>query len=304
MEHIEQAGVHSGDSACSLPPFSLSAELQVELRRQTVAMAKALKVCGLMNVQFAIQRDSATGGDVVYVLEVNPRASRTVPFVSKATGLPLAKIAARCQSGKSLLKQNVTQEIVPPYFSVKEAVFPFIKFPGADTILGPEMKSTGEVMGVGETFGEAFVKSQMAAGERLPASGKVFISVRDGDKPAAVEIGRALGALGFTLVATRGTANAIAAAGLKVTPINKVAEGRPHIVDMIKNAEIVLVVNTVEESRKAIQDSYAIRRAALQHRVPVYTTLAGARAACAGMAEAGELNAYALQKLHLRLAAA
>ncbi len=302
MEHIEQAGVHSGDSACSLPPFSLSPALQAEMRRQTVAMAKGLNVVGLMNVQFAIQKNG--DDDVVYVLEVNPRASRTVPFVSKATGLPLAKIAARCQAGKTLMEQGVTHEVVPPYFSVKEAVFPFIKFPGADTILGPEMKSTGEVMGVGETFGEAFVKSQMAAGEKLPASGKVFISVRDGDKPRAVEIGRALDALGFALVATRGTANALTAAGLKCMPINKVAEGRPHIVDMIKNAEIVLVVNTVEESRKAIRDSYAIRRAALQHRVPVYTTIAGARAACAGMAEARELNAYAVQNLHKRLAAA
>ena len=301
MEHIEQAGVHSGDSACSLPPFSLSAELQAEMRRQTVLMAKGLNVVGLMNVQFAIQKNGDT--DVVYVLEVNPRASRTVPFVSKATGLPLAKIAARCQAGKTLLNQNVTAEVVPPYFSVKEAVFPFIKFPGADTILGPEMKSTGEVMGVGETFGEAFVKSQLAAGERLPASGKVFISVRDGDKARAVEVGRALDVLGFALVATRGTANALIAAGLKCVPINKVAEGRPHIVDMIKNAEIVLAVNTVEETRKAIKDSYAIRRAALQHRVPVYTTIAGARAACAGMAETRELDAYAVQDLHKRLAA-
>ena len=301
MEHIEQAGVHSGDSACSLPPFSLSADLQAELRRQTVAMAKALKVCGLMNVQFAIQKQN--GEDVVFVLEVNPRASRTVPFVSKATSLPLAKIAARCQSGKSLLNQLVTKEIVPPYYSVKEAVFPFIKFPGADTILGPEMKSTGEVMGVGESFGEAFVKSQLAAGERLPQSGKVFLSVRDGDKPTTVEIGRAMVGLGLDLVATRGTARALEAAGLKVMPINKVAEGRPHIVDMIKNSEIALVVNTVEDTRKAIKDSYAIRRAALQQRVPVYTTLAGARAACAGMAEARELRVYALQGLHTRLAA-
>ena len=301
MEHIEQAGVHSGDSACSLPPFSLSADLQAELRRQTVAMAKALKVCGLMNVQFAIQKQN--GEDVVFVLEVNPRASRTVPFVSKATSLPLAKIAARCQSGKSRLNQLVTKEIVPPYYSVKEAVFPFIKFPGADTILGPEMKSTGEVMGVGESFGEAFVKSQLAAGERLPQSGKVFLSVRDGDKPTTVEIGRAMVGLGLDLVATRGTARALEAAGLKVMPINKVAEGRPHIVDMIKNSEIALVVNTVEDTRKAIKDSYAIRRAALQQRVPVYTTLAGARAACAGMAEARELRVYALQGLHTRLAA-
>jgi carbamoyl-phosphate synthase large subunit len=302
MEHIEQAGVHSGDSACSLPPFSLSQALQDELRRQTVAMARGLNVVGLMNVQFAIQKNG--DADVVYVLEVNPRASRTVPFVSKATGLPLAKIAARCQSGKTLLEQGVTSEVVPPYFSVKEAVFPFIKFPGADTILGPEMKSTGEVMGVGETFGEAFVKSQMAAGEKLPSSGRVFLSVRDGDKARAVEIGRTLDALGFTLIATRGTANALVAAGLKVTAVNKVAEGRPHIVDMIKNAEIVLAVNTVEESRKAVKDSYAIRRAALQHRVPVYTTIAGVRAACAGMAEARELHAYAVQNLHKRLALA
>ncbi len=302
MEHIEQAGVHSGDSACSLPPFSLSPELQAEMRRQTVAMAKGLNVVGLMNVQFAVQKNGTE--DVVYVLEVNPRASRTVPFVSKATGLPLAKIAARCQSGKTLLEQGVTHEVVPPYFSVKEAVFPFIKFPGADTILGPEMKSTGEVMGVGETFGVAFVKSQMAAGEKLPASGHVFISVRDGDKAHAVGIGRSLAALGFALVATRGTAQALIAAGIECAPINKVAEGRPHIVDRIKNAEIVLVVNTVEESRKAIRDSYVIRRAALQHRVPVYTTLAGARAACAGMAEARELRPYALQALHTRLVVA
>jgi carbamoyl-phosphate synthase large subunit len=301
MEHIEQAGVHSGDSACSLPPFSLSPELQAEMRRQTVAMAKGLNVVGLMNVQFAVQKNG--DADVVYVLEVNPRASRTVPFVSKATGLQLAKIAARCQSGKTLMEQGVTSEVVPPYYAVKEAVFPFIKFPGADTILGPEMKSTGEVMGVGETFGEAFVKSQLAAGERLPNSGKVFVSVRDSDKPRAVEIGRSLSELGFALVATRGTANAIAAAGLKVTPVNKVAEGRPHVVDMVKNGEIVLIVNTVEESRTAIRDSYAIRRAALQHRVPAYTTLAGARAACAGMAEARELHAYAVQGLHRRLAA-
>jgi carbamoyl-phosphate synthase large subunit len=209
MEHIEQAGVHSGDSACSLPPFSLSPELQAELRRQTVAMAKALKVNGLMNVQFAIQ--NGPEGDVVYVLEVNPRASRTVPFVSKATGLPLAKIAARCMSGRSLADQRVTREIVPPYYSVKEAVFPFIKFPGADTILGPEMKSTGEVMGVGETFAEAFVKSQLGSGERLPKSGKVFVSLRDADKERVLDIARVLTGMGFTLVATHGTAKALEA---------------------------------------------------------------------------------------------
>jgi len=295
MEHIEEAGVHSGDSACSLPPFSLSRELQEEMRRQTRAMAHALKVVGLINVQFAIQNNT------IYVLEVNPRASRTVPFVSKATGLPLAKIAARCMAGRSLAEQGVEREIVPPYYAVKEAVFPFIKFPGADTILGPEMKSTGEVMGVGQNFGEAFVKSQMAAGEKLPASGKVFISVRDADKPRTVEIARALSKLGFTLVATRGTAAALGAAGLNVTPVNKVAEGRPHVVDMIKNGEIALIVNTVEEKRTAVRDSYSIRRAALQGRVTLYTTLSGARAACNGMEQSGELRAYAVQQLHAQL---
>jgi carbamoyl-phosphate synthase large subunit len=298
MEHIEQAGVHSGDSACSLPPYSLPSDLQDELRRQTIAMARALKVVGLMNVQFAIQ------DGVVFVLEVNPRASRTVPFVSKATSLPLAKIAARCMAGRSLASQGVDGEVVPPYYSVKEAVFPFIKFPGADTILGPEMKSTGEVMGVGETFAEAFLKSQMASGERLPASGKVFLSVRDSDKPRLIEIARSLHGLGFTLVATRGTAAAVAASGLPVTPVNKVGEGRPHIVDMIKNAEIVLIVNTVEDKRAAIRDSYVIRRAALQQRVPLFTTLAGARAGCAGMAQAQELRAYSVQALHGSLALA
>ncbi len=301
MEHIEQAGVHSGDSACSLPPFSLSPELQEELRRQTVAMAKALKVNGLMNVQFAIQ--NGPEGEVVYVLEVNPRASRTVPFVSKATGLPLAKIAARCMAGRSLADQKVTHEIVPPYYCVKEAVFPFIKFPGADTILGPEMKSTGEVMGVGETFAEAFVKSQLGSGERLPKSGKVFVSLRDADKERVLDIARVLTGMGFTLVATHGTAKALEAGGLAVTRINKVAEGRPHIVDMIKNGEIVFIINTVEEKRSAIRDSYSIRRAALQRRVTLYTTLAGARAAANGMAQARELQVYSLQNLHKRLVA-
>ncbi|MBI3917678.1 MAG: carbamoyl-phosphate synthase large subunit [Betaproteobacteria bacterium] len=298
MEHIEEAGVHSGDSACSLPPFSLPADLQDELRRQTVAMARALKVVGLINVQFAIQEST------VYVLEVNPRASRTVPFVSKATGVPLAKVAARCMAGSTLAAQGVGGEIVPPYYSVKEAVFPFIKFPGADTILGPEMKSTGEVMGVGASFGEAFVKSQMAAGEKLPSAGKVFVSVRDADKPRTVEIARALARLGFTLVATRGTAAALAAAGLEVIPVNKVAEGRPHIVDMIKNGEIVLIVNTVEESRTAVRDSYSIRRAALQGQVALYTTLSGARAACHGMEHSSELRPYSVQDMHARLSTA
>ncbi len=298
MEHIEQAGVHSGDSACSLPPFSLTPEIQDELRKQTVAMAHALKVVGLMNVQFAIQNGT------IYVLEVNPRASRTVPFVSKATGLALAKIAARCMTGVSLAAQDSVREVVPPYYSVKEAVFPFIKFPGADTILGPEMKSTGEVMGVGTTFGEAFVKSQLAAGDRLPESGKVFISVRDADKPSAVAIAHDLVALGFQLVATRGTASALAADGLAVLPINKVAEGRPHVVDMIKNGDVALILNTVEESRTAVRDSYAIRRAALQARITLYTTLAGARAACTGMQQSRVMTAYDVQGLHRRIAAA
>jgi carbamoyl-phosphate synthase large subunit len=295
MEHIEQAGVHSGDSACSLPPFGLSKALQDELRRQTVAMAKALQVVGLMNVQFAIQND------VVFVLEVNPRASRTVPYVSKATGLPLAKIAARCMVGQTLAGQGVKGEVIPPYYSVKEAVFPFIKFPGVDTILGPEMKSTGEVMGVGESFAEAFIKSQLAAGVRLPSGGKAFISVRNADKPKVVEIARTLSKLGFTLLATRGTAAALSEAGLAVTPVNKVAEGRPHVVDMIKNGEVALIVNTVDEKRSTIQDSYSIRRSALQGRVTYFTTVAGARAACTGMQHMQELKAYSVQALHARL---
>jgi carbamoyl-phosphate synthase large subunit len=303
MEHIEQAGVHSGDSACSLPPFSLSRELQDVLRRQTVAMAHGLKVVGLMNVQFAIQfpDHENDGKGVVYVLEVNPRASRTVPYVSKATGRPLAKIAARCMVGQTLAKQGVAGEVLPPYFSVKEAVFPFIKFPGVDTILGPEMKSTGEVMGVGESFAEAFLKSQLAAGVRLPSSGNVFVSVKNPDKPKVLDVARTLSRLGFTLVATRGTAAALAAAGLPVTPVNKVAEGRPHIVDMIVNDEIALVVNTVEEKRSAIQDSYVIRRAALNGQVPTYTTIAGARAAAIGMQGLRELVPYSTQALHRRL---
>ncbi len=292
MEHVEQAGVHSGDSACSLPPFSLSPSMQDELRRQTAAMARALNVVGLMNVQFAIQ------GETVYVLEVNPRASRTVPFVSKATGLQLAKISARCMAGLSLVDQSINKEVTPKFYSVKEAVFPFIKLTGVDTILGPEMKSTGEVMGVGSTFSEAFVKSQLATGTRLPLSGKVFISVRESDKQAATEIASDLAQLGFVLYATRGTAAAISDAGLKVNIINKVAEGRPHIVDMIKNGEISLIVNTVSNKRNAIKDSYSIRHAALQGRVTYYTTIAGARAACVGMSNADELQVYNLQKLH------
>jgi len=296
MEHIEQAGVHSGDSACSLPPFSLSDELQNELRRQTKAMAHALNVVGLMNIQFAIQ------DNVVYVLEVNPRASRTVPYVSKATGLPLAKIAARVMAGISLKQQGVTKEVIPPYYSVKEAVFPFIKFPGADIALGPEMKSTGEVMGVGNTFAAAFMKSQLAAGVKMPASGRAFISVRKTDKLRVVEIARTLIDLGFSLCATRGTATILAEEGLSVGTVNKVTEGRPHIVDMIKNREIQLIINTVEEKRSAVQDAYAIRHAALQGRVTYFTTLAGARAACLGMEhDVQSLEVYDLQGLHRQL---
>jgi carbamoyl-phosphate synthase large subunit len=294
MEHVEQAGVHSGDSACCLPPHSLASHVERELRRQTRVMAKALNVVGLMNVQYAIQRDT------VYVLEVNPRASRTVPYVSKATGLPLAMIAARCMAGKTLREQNV-EEVTPNYFSVKEAVFPFAKFPGVDTILGPEMKSTGEVMGVGETFGEAFVKSQIAAGVKLPQGGRAFISVRDGDKLAAVAIGRDLVELGFTLLATRGTSRVLESHGIAVTPVNKVAEGRPHIVDMIKNGDVSFIVNTVEATRTAVSDSRAIRTTALAKRITYYTTVAGAKAACAGMKHMANLEPYRLQDLHAKL---
>jgi carbamoyl-phosphate synthase large subunit len=303
MEHIEQAGVHSGDSACSLPPYSLAKETIEILKQQTAMMAKGLKVVGLMNVQFAIQQQEIDGKmqDVVFVLEVNPRASRTVPYVSKATGLQLAKIAARCMVGQSLDSQGIGNEVEPPYFSVKEAVFPFNKFPGVDTILGPEMKSTGEVMGVGKTFGEAFVKSQLGASIRMPTSGKVFLSVKNSDKPRAVEVAQALVSIGFTVVATKGTAAAIAAAGIPVETVNKVAEGRPHVVDMIKNNEIALVINTVEEKRTAIHDSRTIRTSALAARVTTYTTIAGAEAAVEGMAHLDELHVYDLQSMHASL---
>jgi carbamoyl-phosphate synthase large subunit len=297
MEHIEQAGVHSGDSACSLPPHSLAPELIVELKRQTELMARALKVVGLMNVQFAIQED-ASGQSTVFVLEVNPRASRTVPFVSKATGIALAKVAAVAMVGVTLAEQGVTEEVVPPYYSVKEAVFPFVKFPGVDTILGPEMKSTGEVMGVGFSFGEAFVKSQLGAGIRLPTEGSAFISVKSGDKPRAVECARELHDMGFRLVATRGTAAAISAAGMPVTAVHKVQEGRPNVVDMMKNGEISFVVNTVEEKRSAIADSRALRTTALAMRITYYTTIAGALAAVQGMRHVQGLEVYSLQALH------
>ena len=299
MEHIEQAGVHSGDSACSLPPYSLSVNTVTEIKRQTSAMATALNVVGLMNVQFAIQHVDAK--DVIYVLEVNPRASRTVPFVSKATGIQLAKVAARCMVGQSLAAQGITKEVTPPYFSVKEAVFPFVKFPGVDTILGPEMKSTGEVMGVGKTFGEAFVKSQLGAGTKLPTSGRVFLTVKNNDKPRAVEVAKALAAMKFDIVATKGTAAAIAAAGIACTVVNKVTEGRPHVVDMIKNNEIALVINTVEERRNAIADSRQIRTSSLLARVTTFTTIAGAEAAVEGMKHLDNLSIISVQEMHAQL---
>ena len=304
MEHIEQAGVHSGDSACSLPPYSLSPAMQDELRRQTVLMAQALKVVGLMNVQFAIQGEGADA--TVYVLEVNPRASRTVPFVSKATGQPLAKIAARCMAGQRLSDQRGADgrephELQPPYFSVKEAVFPFNKFPGVDPILGPEMRSTGEVMGVGATFAEAMLKSQLGAGSRLPDKGTAVITVKNADKARAVKVAGDLVGLGFQVVATKGTAAAIAEAGLPVRIVNKLKDGRPHIVDMLKAGEIQLVFSTVDETRTAIADSRHIRTAALAHRVTYYTTMAGCEAATEAMNHQHGLSVRPLQELHADL---
>jgi len=295
MEHIEEAGVHSGDSACSLPPFSLSKKLQDELRVQTAKMAKALKVVGLMNVQFAVQNGK------IYVLEVNPRASRTIPYVSKATGRPLAKIAARCMAGQSLKKQGVVGEIVPSYYSVKEAVFPFIKFPGVDTILGPEMKSTGEVMGVGRSFGEAFTKSQIAAGSPIPNGGRVFVSVRDADQKGVVEVARYFSRQGFEILATRGTAAVLEEGGVGARAVSKLSEGRPNIIDMIMNDEIDIIINTVSD-KQSLADSYAIRREALQHKVTNYTTLAAARAACEAHRAAGDMRVSRLQDLHKELA--
>lgn len=296
MQHIEQAGVHSGDSACSLPPYSLSRAVQDDMREQMAKMARGLNVVGLMNAQFAIQ------GDTVYVLEVNPRASRTVPFVSKATNKPLAKIAARCMVGQTLKQQNFTKEIIPQYYSVKEAVFPFIKFPGVDTILGPEMKSTGEVMGVGRSFGEAFGKSQIAAGVSLPEGGKAFISVRDADRPGVASIAKGLVDAGFSIVATKGTAATLDEAGIPNEVVNKVMEGRPHIVDMIKNDEINLIINTTE-GPQAIADSYTIRRNALQHKVAYTTTLAGGEAICIALKENNMSEVNRLQDLHQEISA-
>jgi carbamoyl-phosphate synthase large subunit len=301
MEHIEQAGVHSGDSACSLPPYSLPAPLIDELRQQTAQMAKALNVVGLMNVQFAIQK--LDGKAIIYVLEVNPRASRTVPFVSKATGMPLAKIAALAMVGRTLDQQGVKHEIVPPYFSVKEAVFPFAKFQGVDPLLGPEMRSTGEVMGVGETFGEALFKSQLGAGASLPDKGTVFLSVKDTDKQKSISLARLLHDMGYELIATRGTAQTIEQAGIPVKTVNKVKDGRPHVVDLLKNGDIQLVITTVSEVRSQIADSRSIRTTALAQRVTYYTTVSGGRAAIEGMKHLDSLEVHDLQSLHRALAA-
>jgi carbamoyl-phosphate synthase large subunit len=291
MEHIEQAGVHSGDSACSLPPYTLSASIQDRMRDQIRRLAHALKVVGLMNTQFAIK------GDDIYLLEVNPRASRTVPFVSKATSRPLAKIAARCMAGRSLKAQGIEGEIIPKHYYVKEAVFPFVKFPGVDTLLGPEMKSTGEVMGVGRTFGEAFAKSMEGGSVRLPRGGRALLSVREADRARAVNVARKLSELGFEIHATRGTCRAIMEAGIACSVVNKVKEGRPHIVDMIKNDDFSLIINTTE-GKQAIIDSASIRRAALQHKVSYTTTMAGAEAAVLALQQPDELNVNSLQELH------
>ena len=291
MQHIEQAGVHSGDSACSLPPYSLPADVQDVMREQVRQMALELGVCGLMNVQFAWQ------GDTVYIIEVNPRASRTVPFVSKCIGASLAKIAARCMAGQTLASQEFCREIVPPYFSVKEAILPFNKFPGVDPILGPEMKSTGEVMGTGDTFADAFAKAQLAAGDPAPRGGTVLISVRDVDKPGAIAVAKQMVELGFSLAATRGTAAALEAAGLEVRRVNKVLEGRPHIVDMIKNDEADIIINTTE-GRRAITDSAPIRASAEAHRVFYTTTLAAAEAVCLLLKREGDTKVRRLQNLH------
>ena len=294
MEHIEEAGVHSGDSSCSLPPYTLSAEMQDRLRVQAAAMARELKVIGLMNTQFAIQEET------IFVLEVNPRASRTVPFVSKAIGVPLAKIAARCMAGQSLASQGATKEIVPDYFSVKEAIFPFAKFQGVDPILGPEMKSTGEVMGVGRTFPEAFARAEEAANIKAPKVGKAFISVRDVDKPRVLDVAKALVSQGFSLVATEGTVKYLHAQGVECVRINKVLEGRPHIVDLIKNGEIAYIINTTE-GKQAIQDSFSIRREALQHRLTYSTTIPGARALVQAIEFRNNPRVWSLQELHKEL---
>jgi carbamoyl-phosphate synthase large subunit len=295
MQHIEQAGVHSGDSACSLPPYSLDPAVQDAMREQVRQMALELRVIGLMNVQLAWQDDE------IYVIEVNPRASRTVPFVSKCIGRSLAKIAARCMAGQSLASQEFTRELVPPYFSVKEAVLPFGKFPGVDPILGPEMRSTGEVMGTGDSFPRAFAKAMLGAGDAPPESGTALLSVRDRDKPGIVAVARDLVELGFRLVATHGTAATLRAAGLEVEGVNKVLEGRPHIVDMIKNDEADLIINTTE-GRRAIEDSASIRASAEQHRAFYTTTLAAAEAIVMALKQDSDGGVNRLQDLHRRVA--
>ena len=294
MEHIEQAGIHSGDSACSLPPTGLSEDVQARLREQTRLLAEALHVVGLMNVQYAIKDES------IYVLEVNPRASRTVPFVSKAIGVPLAKVAAQCMVGLELRSFGLNRDRRVGHYSVKEAVFPFVKFPGVDSLLGPEMQSTGEVMGVGRTFGEAFSKALLATGDELPPRGTAFVSVRDGDKRDTVEVSRSLQRLGYEIVATRGTARTLNRAGVRCRTVNKVLEGRPHVVDMLKNDEIDMIVNTTEGSQ-AIADSYTIRRTALQYRVPYFTTVAGARALVEAMRAPGVPEVRSMQEIHMEV---
>ena len=294
MEHIEQAGVHSGDSACSLPPYSLTKSITDEMKRQVKEMALELKVVGLMNVQLAVQNNE------IYVLEVNPRASRTVPFVSKCIGKSLAKVAARCMAGTSLPEQGFTEEIIPEFYNVKEAVFPFGKFPGVDPILGPEMKSTGEVMGVGKTFGEAYSKAQAAAGDPIPEKGRVFVSVRDADKFQLPELAQDLLDLGFTIFATRGSARTIADAGMDVQIVNKVIEGRPHVVDMLKNKQIDFIINTTE-GKQAIADSFTIRRTALQQKVCYTTTMAGGRASIEAVRHGSDVSVHRLQDLHLSI---
>ncbi|MGD9409163.1 MAG: carbamoyl-phosphate synthase large subunit, partial [Thiohalocapsa sp.] len=291
MEHIEQAGVHSGDSACSLPPYTLTDAAQQRLREQMTQLGLALGVRGLMNAQFAIQDDE------IYILEVNPRASRTVPFVSKSIGVPLAKVGARCMAGTDLAAQGLEHVVTPPRYFVKEAVFPFVKFPGVDTVLGPEMKSTGEVMGIGDSFAEAFGKAVEGAGMSLPKRGKAMLSVRSADRARVVEVARALERLGFELYGTHGTARAVREAGMACTGVNKVKEGRPHIVDMIKNDEIVFIVNTTEGTQ-AIADSAEIRRAALQHKVSYTTTIAGAEATCMALQQGDLLDVNPLQALY------
>ena len=299
MEHIEEAGIHSGDSSCSLPPYSLSRATQDLLREQVITLAKALHVVGLMNTQFAIQTD-VDGTETVYLLEVNPRASRTVPFVSKSTGVPLAKIAARCMAGQRLAQQGVLKEIIPEYFSVKEAIFPFAKFQDVDPILGPEMRSTGEVMGVGHSFPAAFARAQEAGGVQAPQPGKAFVSVRDPDKQRVMPVAAALINRGFRLVATRGTGEWLRKHGFDCEIVNKVTEGRPHIVDLIKNGDIVYIINTTE-GRAAIADSFSIRREALQHRVTYSTTVSGAKALVNSLDFRGVGPVWSLQELHKEL---